>query len=91
MQSEVKLTIHSDDAHSYIEVSEQLISHLKIGNQISSYSFISPAGDTYFLEGDLDGDLLIEALCRQSISFVFEEKLYECPGPFRAYPRVIRH
>ena len=84
----VHLTIHSDPIHCYIEVDANLIYNLSITPKLSSLSLFSATDDKFYLEGDLDGLLLIDALSEHGIIFSFTEKKYDEPRSLATCTKV---
>lgn len=87
-KKEIKITLHTDAGHSYLEVSAELVSELSLMDRFSKYSFVSALFDKFYLECDIDGQLLIDTLCEKGFDFSFDEKLYDGLCEFRNGPRV---
>jgi hypothetical protein len=79
----VNIIVHTDPAHSYLEVTAELVHLLGINSKLSRHSFIDSALEKFFLECDVDGQLLVDALSEQYISFSFEERLHDVLCSFR--------
>ena len=59
----IKLVLHSDSRHGWVEVDRKLLTRLKIADQISQYSY--QLDSKVFLEEDCDANRLIMALQNQ--------------------------
>jgi hypothetical protein len=78
----VVLPVHVDPAHSYFEVASSIVESLQITP--SEFSFISPCGQTYYLN-DIDAESLIHALSEQGVAYRFEEIEHSELAFFRSY------
>ena len=82
------LTWHCDPGHEWLEVPAPLVDRLQILNDISEYSYYSHDKGQYFLEGDCDAAVLIDALRLNGIEFVTRFKSYNRDASIRRMARV---
>lgn len=80
------LTWHDDPGHEWLEISSALIS-LEMLNAISKYSYYDHVNGRYFLEGDCDAAVALDALT-PVYDIAFRHKHYENEPPFLRLPRV---
>lgn len=82
------LTWHHDPGHEWLEVPAKLVDQLGILDQISEYSYYSHDQQKYFLEGDCDAAVLIDALRLNGFEFVYRFKEYRSDAPIRRMAHV---
>lgn len=51
----------SDPGHEWLKVHVITVRELKVAHKLSEYSYLSPKGDYYYLEGDCDAATFINA------------------------------
>lgn len=82
------LTWHCDSGHEWLEVPAGLVSQMGILDQISEYSYYSHNQQAYYLEGDCDAAILVEALKMNQFEIVFRFKEHRGDAPMRRMARV---
>tara|TARA_R100000687_G_scaffold57153_1_gene45794 strand:+ start:76659 stop:76940 length:282 start_codon:yes stop_codon:yes gene_type:complete len=88
LPTELKLHVHIDPVHSFIEVSANIVEELGLTAKLSRQSYISPGAETFYLECDVDGHLLVDALSNHNIDFAFDETIHEELCMFRRYRTI---
>jgi len=63
--------IYEDRGHAWAKVKRTLLQRLKLEAHVSPYSY--QKGDYVYLEEDVDLGLLVNALNRQGIGYIFKE------------------
>lgn len=85
LPTELKLHVHTNHTDSFIEVPAGIIEELGLTGKLSRQSFISPCADTFYLESDVDGHVLVDALSDNDIDFIFHETVHDEPCMFHRY------
>jgi hypothetical protein len=81
----IKLVLHSDSQHGWVEVDRKLLTRLKIADQISQYSY--QLDSKVFLEEDCDANRLIMALQNQGKTVKLVELNHGISANIRRYQR----
>lgn len=82
------LTWHCDPGHEWLEVSASLVDQLGILDKLSEYSYYSHDQQKYYLEGDCDAAILVEALKLNQFEIVFRFQEHRGDAPMRRMARV---
>ncbi len=78
---------YSDAGHGWVAVPVKLLQELGIDKQITSYSYLSHAGTTAYLEEDNDATLFSKAYKEKyGKDFAYEERIHDGSSPIRRYP-----
>jgi hypothetical protein len=84
MTATLTLTVHDDPGHGWLEIPKKICDEL--GVVLTSFSYISHDGQTYYAEEDLDAGTVVDALKEAGFSVEFEES-YSDP----CFVRSLRH
>jgi hypothetical protein len=81
----IKLVLHSDSMHGWVEADRKLLKRLKIADKISKYSY--QLDSKVFLEEDCDANLLINALEQQGKAVILIKLDHGASANIRRYQR----
>jgi len=86
-----RFPFYSDSSHGWLKVQKSELENLNLSRPISSFSYVSPDGQFYFLEEDRDASIFIAAHQDQVLTngqkVTFKEHYSNRSSRIRNYPR----
>ena len=78
----------SDPGHEWLKVHVNKVRGIKVAHKLSEYSYISPKGDYYYLEGDCDAHVFLNAWESKGGTVEFKYKNFSGYNPIRNMRRL---